>query len=138
MGDLGEKERILVVDDDEIHLAFVESILREEYSVSSVTSGRAALDLLGEGFAPALVILDILMPKMDGFETFEKARGLESMRDVPTIFLTSVNAPEDIRRALSIGAADYITKPYIMENFKNRVRNAISVYRYKKSARAPA
>jgi len=75
----------------------------------------------------------VLMPEMDGFEVYGKLRALSFMKDVPIVFLTSVNAPDEIERALKIGAADYITKPYTSENFTNRIRNAIMMYEYKKA-----
>jgi len=129
----GEKRRILVVDDDATQLDFVKAILHREYDVVTIASGRDALELISKGFVPDLVLLDVLMPEMDGFETFEKIRAMDQMRNVPVIFLTSVNSPEEIRKALELGAIDYITKPYVMENFMNRIWNAIQVYEYKKS-----
>ncbi|MCL2190724.1 MAG: response regulator [Treponema sp.] len=128
----GEKKRILVVDDDATQLEFVEVILKDEYDVVTVTSGQGALEHLSQDFAPSLILLDVLMPEMGGFETFDKMQATGHIRNVPVIFLTSVNSPEEIRRALELGAIDYITKPYAMENFTNRVRNAIKVYEHKR------
>ena len=125
-------KQILVVDDDKSQLLSVNAILKSEYDIISVTSGKGALKCLSET-VPSLVLLDVLMPEMDGFEVYGKIRALSSMKDVPIIFLTSVNAPEEIERALRIGAADYITKPYASENFTNRIKNAISMYEYRKA-----
>ena len=133
---MGErKKRILVIDDDKSQLLFVNAILNSAYDIAAVTSGRDALELLGR-LVPDLVLLDVLMPEMDGFEVYGKIREMASMKDVPVIFLTSVNAPEEIERALRLGAADYITKPYTSENFTNRIRNAIRVYEYKTGKRS--
>ena len=124
-----DKKRILVVDDDRTQLALVESILKAEYDVTTVMSGKGALECLSKNLVPDLVLLDVLMPEMDGFDTYDK---IQAMLDLPVIFLTAVNSPEEIQKALKIGAIDYITKPYIMKNFTNRVKNAIEIYRYKK------
>jgi len=132
MDSTGRKKQILVVDDDEIQLSFVDVILNSEYDVVLAASGGRALELLAGGLLPDLVLLDVLMPGMDGFETYAQMRAMSEARSVPVIFLTSVNTSEEIRKALKLGAADYITKPYIMENIKNRVRNAIHLYGYKK------
>ena len=129
---VGTRKQILMVDDDKSQLLYVNAILKNEYDIISVTSGKDALECLGKT-VPSLVLLDVLMPEMDGFEAYGKMRALSSMKDVPIIFLTSVNAPEEIERALRIGAADYITKPYTSENFTNRIRNAIRMYEYKKA-----
>jgi len=110
----------------------VEAILNRQYDIVTVTSGQGALERISRDFVPDLVLLDVLMPGMDGFATFDKMQATDSMRDVPVIFLTSVNSPEEIQRALKLGAIDYITKPYAMENFTNRVRNAIKVYEHKR------
>lgn len=126
------KKRVLVVDDDPIQLALVGAILKSDYDVVAIQSGSRALEHLSANPVPDLVLLDILMPEMDGFEVFEKIRTMESMLYVPVVFLTSVDGAEGARRALEKGAADYITKPYVMENFTNRIRNAIQVYEYKR------
>ncbi|MCL2600570.1 MAG: response regulator [Treponema sp.] len=132
VNETGGKKQILVVDDDAIQLSTVGAILNVEYDVTTVSSGKAALEYLSGGFVPDLVLLDVLMPEMNGFEIYDKIRAIDSMGDVPVVFLTSLSAAEESRKALRKGAADYITKPYITENFKNRIRNAIRMYEYKK------
>jgi len=132
MGDAGGKKRILIVDDDEIHLSFTETILSGEYDVITANSGKAALECLDCGAAPDLVLLDVMMPEMDGFEAYGKMRAIASMRDIPAVFLTSMNTPEDMQKALEVGATDYITKPYVMENFRNRIKNALNLHEHKR------
>ncbi|MCL2192922.1 MAG: response regulator [Treponema sp.] len=127
-----EKKRILVVDDDEAQLGFVKAILKSDYEVVSVTSGNDAFERLSQGFVPNLILLDVLMPELDGFDTYGKIQAMDPLRNVPVIFLTAVNSPDEIQRALKFGAIDYITKPYAMENFKNRIKNAIEISEYKR------
>jgi len=132
MSDTSAKKQILMVDDDKTQSSFAEVVLNSEYDVITVTSGKEAVERLSKDLVPDLVLLDVLMPEMDGFATFDKIRTMDTMQNVPVIFLTAVNAPEEIKKALSAGAADYITKPYAMENFTNRIKNAIQMYEYKK------
>ena len=132
MNDVGVKKRILVVDDDETQLSFAEAVLNNEYEVITEASGKAAMERLSRGLVPDLMLLDVLMPEMDGFETYAKVRAMNAMSNIPVVFLTAVNSSEEIRKALSAGAADYITKPYVMENFTNRIKNAIRMYEYKR------
>jgi len=138
MNETGARKRILVVDDDEIQALFAQAILDMEYDVTCVTSGSEALRLVSTGQVPDLVLLDVLMPGMDGFETYDRMRRLGPMKDLPILFLTSVKGTEEARRALKKGAADYITKPYVVENFTNRIKNALQVYEYKRRAAASA
>ena len=79
---------ILVVDDSTTNLKFVESVLKDTYKLILVKSGEKALQYLVKNTVD-LVLLDILMPEMDGFETFEKIKSLELNRDVPVVFLTA-------------------------------------------------
>jgi len=132
MGDIGGKKRILVIDDDEILLSYVETILNDEYDVVVTTSGNSALEYLSQNAVPDLILLDVLMPEVDGFEAFGKIQAIDTLRDIPVIFLTSVDQLEKAQRALAVGAADYITKPFVVANFMNRIRNVIKMYEYKK------
>lgn len=105
-------ERILIVDDDHTLLEQAEQILAGRYHVSLAASGVQALRYLQSGQGADLILLDILMPGMDGYETLEAIRGLSGYEDVPVVYLTSVSDPESEIKGLNIGAADYITKPF--------------------------
>ena len=117
-----EKKQILLVDDDEIHLSVAEAILGNEYQVMSTKSGKEALDYMMRGPVPDLVLLDILMPRMDGWETFNRLKAISLLRDVPIAFLTSVDGAAEKIHAQEIGAADYITKPFEREALLKRVK----------------
>lgn len=106
------REHILVVDDDPTLLEQAEQILSEQYHVSLALSGEQALRYLQSGQDADLILLDILMPDMDGYQTLEAIRALGSFVATPVIFLTSVADPESEIRGLTIGAADYVTKPF--------------------------
>ena len=129
-----EKKKVLIVDDDDIQLASAEIILRADYNVLSAKSGKLALEHLYNGFVPDLILLDILMPEMDGFEAYNRIRAISLLQDIPVVFLTAVNETDEVQRALDIGAADYITKPYNKENLLCRIKNAIKIYEFRKSS----
>lgn len=104
-------EHILVVDDDPALLEQTESILYPQYQVSLAISGRQALNYLERGQDADLILLDILMPEMDGYETMKAIRSLPAHRSTPVIFLTSLSDTESELQGLDSGAADYIVKP---------------------------
>lgn len=116
------KPSVLIIDDDFTLLKMASEILRYEYAVSCVTSGEEALALMSEDFMPDVILLDVEMPVMNGFETLERLRGMEDAEDVPVIFLTGVNKTEAQLRGFSSGAVDYITKPFVRDILLARVR----------------
>jgi len=116
-----EKQKILVVDDDTIHLEMVEVVLQNEYDISCSKSGKEALNLFYQGLIPNLILLDISMPGMDGWDTYNRIKALSNMHDIPIAFFTGSTDPKDIRHANDIGAVDYIKKPYEKEDLINRV-----------------
>lgn len=105
------KDHILVVDDDLTLLEQAEQILSENYIVSLANSGEQAIKYLKSGQEADLILLDILMPNMDGYQTLKAIQKLEGWMP-PVIFLTSVCGIDSEIKGLDIGAADYITKPF--------------------------
>ena len=117
-----EKKKILVVDDDEFNLAIANAMLSAKYEISIVKSGKAALSVLAKGFVPNLILLDLLMPEMDGWETFNKIKGVSYLHTAPIVFVTSVTDAAEKKRAMKIGAADFITKPFEQEALLEKVK----------------
>ena len=105
------REHILVVDDDPMLLEQTESILYPQYQVSLAISGRQALSYLERGQEADLILLDILMPELDGYGTMKAIRALPGHDRTPIIFLTSLSDTESELQGLDCGAADYIVKP---------------------------
>ena len=130
------RKNILIVDDDKIQLVNADVILRNDFTLVAAESGIQALDYLSQGLAPDLILLDLLMPEMDGFETYSRIREIKPMKDIPIIFLTSVSDEDKIEQALAMGAADYIVKPYSKKNLLSRIQNTIINYEYMKSKKA--
>jgi len=120
-----EMKKILVVDDSEVHLLIVEGILRGKFETTIAKSGKEALALLSKGYIPNLILLDVLMPEMDGWETYNKIKGISLLRDVPIAFLTSLDGEREKLYASRIGAADMITKPCEGEELLSRIHNIL-------------
>jgi putative two-component system response regulator len=106
-----EKKKILVVDDDQIHLTMVNGILENNFEVITVKSGKEALQLFFQGLVPNLVLLDLVMPGMDGWHAYERIKGISNLHNVPIAFCSASSDPKDIAHAKQIGAVDYIKKP---------------------------
>ena len=121
MADVDKKKKILLVDDDETHLLIAQSMLKHDYQTILAKSGQEALELYAKGMFPDLVLLDILMPNMDGWETFHQLKGISILADIPIAFLTSENDAMEEKRAYDIGAADYIMKPYDKADLLKRI-----------------
>lgn len=120
------KKKILLIDDDIIQHNIVENMLKEDYEIFMVKSGKDALRYLYDGsFAPNLILLDILMPEMDGWEVFNRIKALSLLKNVPIVFLTAVNTTAEEKHAYEIGAADFITKPYVKEDLAGRIFKVI-------------
>ena len=119
---------VIVVDDDETNLKMAGHILsRENMRVTAMTSGEALLDYMKEKEAPDLILLDIKMPGMDGFETLTALRALENGKDVPVIFLTADEKESTETKGLTLGAMDFIKKPFVPKVLTLRVRHTIDL-----------
>jgi len=116
-----EKQKILIVDDDSIHLEITEAVLSGEYDVSTAKSGKEALGLFYQGLVPQLILLDLIMPDMDGWNTYSRIKAIGGLYDTPIAFFTVSNDPKDIQHAHEMGAADYIKKPYDNDDLLRRV-----------------
>ena len=106
-----EKSTILVVDDTPDNLALMMDLLKDTYKVRLANSGERALKMLVGSPPPDLILLDIMMPGMDGYEVCQRLKSNPVTRDIPVVFLTAKTEVEDEKRGLEIGAVDYLTKP---------------------------
>ncbi|WP_374349385.1 two-component system response regulator [Chitinimonas sp.] len=119
---------VLLVDDQPDNLRVLSAVLDEGYQIRAVTSGEAALRAASHAPAPDLVILDVMMPVMDGFETYRRLRELPQMADVPVIFATALNDEASEEAGLQLGAADFISKPLRPRVVKARVKAQLEAY----------
>jgi CheY-like chemotaxis protein len=106
---------VLVIDDDTALLKMVNKLLTGRYMVSLAKSGMEAVSLLEKGFLPDIILLDIVMPFMNGYETLERLRNIPEAQDIPVVFLTGLSETGAELRGLQAGAVDYITKPFVKE-----------------------
>ena len=116
-----EKRVVLLVDDAPANIQVVNSILKDDYRVRIATNGAKALDLASSSPAPDLILLDIMMPEMDGYEVCTRLKAASQTRDIPVIFLTGKIEAEDETRGFQVGAVDYIHKPFSPPVVKARV-----------------
>jgi len=112
--------RVLVVDDDVMLLKMAEQLLKSEYTVMLARSGWEAVSCVANGPRPDIILLDIDMPKMDGYATLRKLQELDP--DIPVIFLTGLTATEYELKGLTAGAVDYFTKPFVKEILLARLK----------------
>jgi PleD family two-component response regulator len=120
-----EKKRILAIDDDRTHLEMTKSFLEDVYDVTTVMSCKDALKLLYHGYAPDLFLLDLAMPETDGWETYERIKGLSNLNNVPIAIFSASDDPNDKAHAKELGAADYIKKPIKKTELGERVRKIL-------------
>jgi len=125
-----KQHTILVVDDDKTNLTVTRSILGEEYQLDMANSGMMALRYL-EKKTYDLVLLDIMMPEMDGIETYKRLRELENGKEVPVIFLTGDQSADTEVQCLRLGALDFITKPIVAEVMKSRIARTIELQEFR-------
>jgi len=122
----GEEKRIvLLVDDDEIHLELTRSFLEKDYEAITARSSEDALRLLYQGLDPGLIFLDLVMPGTDGWQTFERIRGISKLHNVPIAIFTVSDAPADKERAKLMGAVDYIMKPCSQDELLRRIKTIL-------------
>jgi methyl-accepting chemotaxis protein len=120
-----EKKKIIVIDDDEPILVMTKGMLGDNYDVSTVKSGKEALDLFFHGYVPALVLLDLTMPDMDGWDTYNRIRDISNIHKVPIAIFTASENPDDKAKAQKMSAADYIKKPVKKDELLDRIGKLI-------------
>ena len=124
---INDKPLILIVDDTPMNIRVLGTALQEEYQIRVATSGEEALEMATKLPVPDLILLDIMMPEMNGFQALEVLKSLPETREIPVIFVTALSKEADEEKGLKIGAIDYITKPYSIPVLKARVKNHIEL-----------
>ena len=127
INNMAEKAKILVVEDEEILLtALKEELSSGGYEVDGANDRQEGLDKV-KSFKPDLILLDLVMPKMDGMEMLQRLKGSPETRDVPVVILTNLSDYERISEALSLGAMDYLVKAnYKLEDLLDKVKTVIA------------
>jgi len=123
----GEKKNsLLIVDDENTNLKVLTHILGHDYTIFTATNGASAIEKARE-YKPDLILLDILMPEMNGYDTLTQMKKCEDIQKIPVVFITGLSSDEDEEKGLTLEAADYITKPFSSMIVKLRVRNQIQI-----------
>jgi len=122
-----EKQRLLIVDDVPINIKTLSDFFKEDYIVCFATSGPDALEMVSSKNPPDLILLDILMPEMNGYDVCKKLKSDDVTKDIPIIFITSKNREEDELKGFEVGAVDYITKPFFMPIVRARVQTQMEL-----------
>ncbi len=119
--------KILLVDDVPLNIEILFQTLKtRNYEISMANSGVKALELVPK-FQPDLILLDVMMPEMDGFETCRRLKADESTRDIPVIFITAKTEIKDVAEGFKVGGLDYITKPFSLEEVLTRVATQLKL-----------
>jgi putative two-component system response regulator len=125
--DIAEKQTILIVDDTPENITVLSALLKDQYRTKVATSGFKAIDIASASPQPDLILLDIMMPEMDGYKTCRRLKQAAATADIPVIFLTARSQVEDEELGLKVGAVDYITKPISPPVVLARVRTHLAL-----------
>lgn len=122
-----KKATVLIVDDQPTNIHTLASLLKADYRILTATSGKKALAMAQGDAPPDLILLDIVMPDMDGYDTCRQLKDNEATRSIPVIFVSALDHVDDEERGLNLGAADYISKPFSPAIVRARVRNQVAL-----------
>ena len=122
-----KKYRILIVDDEKFNLKVLTEFLQTDYKIMVAKTGEDALKAVNGPKPPDLVLLDIIMPEMDGYEVCMRIKENKKTRHIPVIFVTAVSEAMDAAKAFEIGAVDYVAKPFNPVTVKARVHTHIQL-----------
>ncbi len=125
------KPLILIVDDEPVNIELLASLLRHDYEIKVATDGHSALDIAQRDPIPDLMLLDIMMPSLDGFEVCRQLKANSKTRDIPVIFVTAIGSEAE-RQGFHMGAVDYISKPINTEITKLRVKAHLDIVLYRR------
>jgi diguanylate cyclase (GGDEF)-like protein len=125
---MNKRPMILIIDDEISNIEILSAVLEDEHEILFATSGAEALEIAGS-VMPDLILLDVLMPGIDGYEVCRRIKGDPLLADVPVIFTTALGNQESERRGLELGAIDYVTKPFSPVIVQARVRNHLEMKR---------
>ncbi|GAB6177365.1 hypothetical protein JCM16814_22560 [Desulfobaculum senezii] len=123
------RQRVLIVDDSSFNISMLGEALSDDYDVSVATNGTDALSIAESDPRPDLILLDIIMPGMDGHQVCRELKARPTTQSIPIIFITAMNQEGDETRGLELGAVDYITKPFSIPIVKARVRTHLDLKR---------
>ncbi|MDP2850338.1 MAG: diguanylate cyclase [Sulfuricurvum sp.] len=122
------RQKILIVDDEPINISIVAEILRDEYDLLVATNGEKVLQIVSSDPKPDLILLDIMMPGMNGFEVAKVLKKNPDTVNIPIIFLTAKHDNESIVKGFELGAVDFVSKPFQKEELLARLKNTLQIF----------
>jgi diguanylate cyclase (GGDEF)-like protein len=131
MDKLDEKQTILIVDDSPENITVLGALLRTDYNIRVATNGEKALKIMESDNLPDLILLDVMMPGIDGYEVCRKLKTDFRTQNIPVIFITAKTSEEDEVKGFAMGAVDYVMKPFSPVVIKARVRTHMELKRYR-------
>ncbi|ETR72842.1 MAG: hypothetical protein OMM_07307 [Candidatus Magnetoglobus multicellularis str. Araruama] len=126
-----KKEKILIVDDTPVNIRVLVEALKDDYKLSIATNGKVALNYAMADQPPDLVLLDIMMPELDGYEVCKQLKEKEKTRDIPIIFITAMSEERNETLGLEMGAVDYIVKPINPRIVQARVKTHLELKKHR-------
>lgn len=124
------RESVLIVDDNTVNIDILVNTLKDEYSLSVAKDGIKAIEIARTKI-PDIILLDVMMPEVDGFEVCRILKNEQTTKDIPIIFITAMNDSKNISKAFELGAIDYITKPFQTREVTARISTHLSLNSYK-------
>lgn len=122
-----ESNKILIIDDMSTHLLLLQTILEEEgYEVAAIDNGKEAMEKIENDQDIRLILLDIMMPELDGYQILDKVKSEDKNVNIPVIVVSAKTDSSSIKKALEKGASDYITKPLNVYDIKNKIKSALT------------
>jgi len=131
MTSFAEQQKVLIVDDTPENIHILMGILEDQYDLSVAINGEKALKIAAMESSMDLILLDIMMPEMDGYEVCAKLKANRKTATIPVIFVTALTADETEAKGLELGAVDYITKPFNPALVRARVKNHLEMKNYR-------
>ncbi len=125
---MDKRQKILIVDDSKFNRDILKEILGEKYNYLEAENGNQAIQMIGENIGIDLMLLDINMPQMNGFEVLKIMKGSQCIEETPVIMISSEESVDTMREAYEMGITDYITRPFDSVIVKKRVQNTLSLY----------
>jgi len=124
------RQKVLIVDDSHLNTKLLEQALMENFDILIANSGKEALSIANSNNPPDIILLDIMMPEMDGYEVCEYLQLDPDTKDIPVIFITALSEAENEEHGLKLGAIDYITKPFSIPIVKAKIKNHLALKYY--------
>lgn len=127
---------VLIVDDDDITIEVIKKMLGDDHNVASATNGKTAIQM-AQARSPDLILLDVMMPEMNGYEVCRRLKSDPATNTIPIIFITAKDTDLDQVAGLKMGVVDYIVKPFNTEIVKAKLNNHLKAYQAREASQAP-